>query len=414
MNNIVGEKKIFTPSEINKLLNEILEDLIPNNINIQGEVTNISKSNSGHIYFSLKDKNSSIISGVFWKNFLDSKKNNKDFLSNFKDGAEIICSGRLSNYNGKISLSVLNFECINTQGALFIEFEKTKRKLEKLGFFDISKKKPLVKFPRTICLITSKSGSVLHDMLNRIKARFGLMVYFIAVSVQGESSIKQIKNAIDFANQKNNIFEFDLIILARGGGSFEELSIFNNEEIVKSVFYSKIPIISAIGHETDFTLVDFSADLRAPTPSSAIEIALPVKSNIEDMIYNLVSKIKQSMQYKLNQRELRFNSILKNFSEKIIFNKIENKKLQIKIITENIYFKINNSINKIDAKLKFLSLSIEKHNHIDILNRGYSLCWNLENKKIISSRIDFEKIKNKNKILIEFKDGKVNFIDHSC
>ncbi len=264
MNNIVGEKKIFTPSEINKLLNEILEDLIPNNINIQGEITNISKSNSGHIYFSLKDKNSSIISGVFWKNFLDSKKNNKDFLSNFKDGAEIICSGRLSNYNGKITLSVLNFECINIQGALFIEFEKTKRKLEKLGFFDISKKKPLVKFPRTICLITSKSGSVLHDMLNRIKARFGLMVYFISVSVQGESSIKQIKNAIDFVNQKNNIFEFDLIILARGGGSFEELSIFNNEEIVKSVFYSKIPIISAIGHETDFTLVDFSADLRAP------------------------------------------------------------------------------------------------------------------------------------------------------
>lgn len=394
----------FSPTQINQLINQILEENFIGSVRIKGEITNLSRSNLGHLYFSLKDSEGGLIGCVFWKSLVYSFKNNKNFTEFFKEGSEIICTGKLSNYNGRIQLSAHSFEVLNKEGALFLEFEKTKKKLSELGLFDASRKKTLPKFPKKICVITSAHGAVIQDMINRVKSRFPIEINLLPASVQGKSSTPKIIKSINFANQNNEKFQFDLLILARGGGSFEELSIFNDENLVKALANSKIPTISAIGHETDFTLADFAADLRAPTPSAAIEICLKVKSEIENQILGLTAKIHRSVFNALKSKQNHLRLISKAFSPNFFLSKLERQKTKVRMISEKIQSKIQSKMEKTCAKLEKLRLSSEKFDHKQILKRGYSLCWLESHNILIKSSKDFEK-QNKSELKLEFFDG---------
>jgi exodeoxyribonuclease VII large subunit len=407
--NNIYNKKIFSPTEINSLINEIFNIHFEENIEIEGELTNIKKSNLDHLYFSLKDEKNGIINGVFWKSSL--KYEAEKFKKFFLEGSKIIISGRISVYNNKIQIIGHSFIQINKEGYLFLEFEKIKQKLAKEGVFDPLKKKKIPRFPEKICIITSKHGSVIHDMINRIKARFDIEVNLIPVSVQGPQSVNQIVKAIKVANKKS--YSFDLIILARGGGSFEDLFIFNDESIVNEIFHSKVPIISAIGHETDFTLSDFASDLRAPTPSSSIDICLEIKENIQNSIRVIISKIYKSILYKIKIKENYIDALSKNFSKNIIELKLDNQKSKALSIIENIKSKINFKISKIDSKIQILLRSIENFNHINILKRGYNICffYDIENNcnKIIRTSKDFkEYIAKKKDIKLQFSDETID------
>jgi exodeoxyribonuclease VII large subunit len=412
----VSENKIFSPTEINQILAQILEESFDSRLKIKGEITNLSRSSLGHVYFSLKDVDGGMIGAVCWKGFLSNQKNHKNFIEFFKEGSEIVCTGKLSSYYGKIQISAAHIEFLKNDGVLFLEFEKTKKKLAELGFFDASKKKPLPSFPRKVCLITSKNGAVIQDMLSRIKARFPIHTFLINTPVQGKSSIKKIVNAINFANKKQKEFEFDLLILARGGGSFEELSIFNDEEIVKAIFFSQIPIISAIGHETDFTLSDFASDLRAQTPSSAIEICLKVRGDVENEILNLFSKIHKNIHHRLKIIQNHLRILSKNFSKEIFLMKTQKYKIQITSLFQKIEISVIQKKNFVFSKFKNLESQFEKFDHKETLKRGYILCWQKEFMKekgvfqshLVKTNKDFgEILKNRHEknLYFEFFDG---------
>ena len=274
---------VFSVSDISDSIKKLVEQNF-SSIKIKGEISKPSFPVSGHIYFNLKDENS-IISAVIWR------YNSTKININLEEGLEIICTGKLTTFSGqsKYQIIVESIE-ISGEGALLKLFEERKRKFLKLGYFENNQKQRLPFLPRSLAIITSKSGAVIQDMINRVLDRFPLKIYLFSVSVQGINSCNEISNAIKKINKLKSdkiLHDIDIIIIARGGGSVEDLWGFNEENVIISTFESKIPIISAIGHETDVTLIDYVADLRAPTPSAAIELCLPVAKELKRKIFEL-------------------------------------------------------------------------------------------------------------------------------
>ncbi len=273
----------YSVSQISSAIKNIIEDEF-GNVRVRGEVGRISRPSSGHLYFDLKDEKS-VISAVAWRGVASKWQ----FMP--EQGDEIIVSGRLTTFAGqsKYQIIVENVEPAGI-GALMAKLEKLRKKLAKEGLFDAAHKQSLPFLPKIIGVVTSPSGAVIRDILHRLSDRFPTNVIVWPVRVQGEGCAKEVANAIRGFNslkESEGIKRPDIIIVARGGGSLEDLWGFNEEEVVRAVFESKIPIISAIGHETDTSLIDFAADRRAPTPSAAAEMATPVRSeligNIEDL-----------------------------------------------------------------------------------------------------------------------------------
>ena len=239
---------------------------------VSGEISNLRMPSSGHAYFTLKDDRAQI-AAVMFRGQLRQMKFDLD------DGIVIIGLGRVSIYEPRGTYQIiLEYVEPKSAGALQLAFEQLKRKLDREGLFNIARKRKPPFLPETICLITSNTGAVIHDMLHVLDRRFsGIAIEILPVRVQGEGAERDIARAIALANRRAKA---DLIILARGGGSLEDLSAFNSEMVARAVYASIIPIISAVGHETDYTISDFVADLRAPTPSAAAEMAVPLKSEL--------------------------------------------------------------------------------------------------------------------------------------
>ena len=260
-------------------LSESIKGLIENNfeyVRVRGEIGRVSKPASGHIYFDLKDSDS-VISGIIWKGNalkLDIRP---------EEGLEVICTGKVTTYKGqsKYQIIVDKVEAAGI-GALMALLEKRKKILEAEGLFSDRYKKAIPYLPKTIGVITSPSGAVIRDIIHRLQERFPLHVIVWPVRVQGETCPEEVVDAIEGFHlvDQSNISRPDVIIIARGGGSLEDLWGFNDESVARAVFNSKIPIISAIGHETDNTLIDLVSDLRAPTPTAAAEKAVPVKEHL--------------------------------------------------------------------------------------------------------------------------------------
>lgn len=285
MNNLLP-KQIYSISKLNEKIKLLLENSFPM-VWISAEISNLRIPSSGHAYFTLKD-NRAQIAGVMFRGQLRQLKFDLD------DGLSIIALGRVSVYEPRGTYQIiLEYVEPKSAGALQLAFEQLKHKLADEGLFDNARKRKLPFLPQTVCLITSPTGAVVHDILNVLDRRCkGIAVEILPVRVQGEAADKEIVHAISTANRRERA---DVIIIARGGGSLEDLVAFNSENVARAIFTSKIPVISAIGHETDYTIADFAADARAPTPSAAAEMIVPVKAQLHGRCMELRQRCQSVM-----------------------------------------------------------------------------------------------------------------------
>ncbi len=322
---VSAEKKIYTVSELTEKIKALLEEKYPF-IWICGEISNFRVPASGHYYFTLKD-DASQISAVMFR----GQNKNLKFLP--EDGMSVVGFGRISVYSPRGAYQViLEYLEPSGAGALQAAFEQLKAKLSEEGLFDETHKKPLPLLPRKICLITSAAGSVVHDMIRVMHRRFPDMhIEIIPVSMQGESAAPEIVSALSLLNSRKDA---DLAILARGGGSLEDLWPFNSEEVARAVFASAIPVVSAVGHETDYTISDFAADLRAPTPSAAAEIAVPVKRELEAAGRQLEERLVSRMKGVINEK----SRYIRQLSDRLVHprRRIDDLKLRIDDYSERI------------------------------------------------------------------------------
>ena len=379
-------------SEVNSYIKRILtNDPILYNLRVKGEISNFKVHSSGNVYLSLKDEKSKLNCIIF--------KSNYDKSLNLDNGVKIIASGYISVYerDGAYQLYINEVE-IEGIGNLYIEFNKLKEKLKKEGLFDTKYKKEIPKMPRSIGVITSPTGAVIRDIINVTKRRFPKVdIKLYPVNVQGDKSASDICEGIEFFNRMENV---DTIIVGRGGGSLEELWSFNEEIVAREIFKSKIPIISAVGHETDFTICDFVSDMRAPTPSAAAEIATPDLSEI----YYKLNTIKNRMNRSLNNQVIFDNEKLNNTFDKIN-NYMKNyivrdKVIQLDQIYDKINFRLEQNLETSKEKLSKKAALLHNLSPLATISRGYSIVE--KNGQVINS---IEEVNITDDINITLKDG---------
>ena len=368
--------KPVTVTQLNEYISRVLmTDPLLGNISVTGEISNLKFHSTGHVYFSIIDQNSKI------NCFLPSTYV-KNLNYQLGDGLEVIIHGYINVYKkgGTYTLFVRSIE-VAGEGNLSMAFELLKKKLDEEGLFDPKYKKPIPKFPKKIGIVTSETGAAVRDILKIIKSRTNMVdIAVFPVLVQGPEAARDIAKTLEFINQ--NYDNLDVLIVGRGGGSTEDLWAFNEEILARAVFASKIPIISAVGHEIDFTICDFVADLRAETPTAAAEKATPD----DRLILDRINSLKQSMVADLNGK-LTYSSLL--------CDKYVNEMAQILL----------RRIDKLQHKLDQCLLSLEENNPSNILSKGYAILENNEGK-VISS---VENIKEGSAYRIHLKDGVVQF-----
>ncbi|MDC0542455.1 exodeoxyribonuclease VII large subunit [Methylophilaceae bacterium] len=390
---ISDEPKIFSVSEINRLVKKVLTDNF-DSVWIKGEISNFTKASSGHWYFTIKDNTSQVRCTMF------RGKNN--FVNwDVKDGdlVEIHCDIGLYEARGEYQLNVNKIQKSGL-GELFEAFQLLKTKLKKEGLFEEKNKKSIPDNIKAIGVVSSESGAVIKDIISTINRRnkyINIIIY--PTQVQGPASLDNIINAIEIANTRN---EVDVLVVARGGGSIEDLWSFNDERVVRAIASSNIATISAIGHETDFTIADFVADLRAPTPTAAAEI---ISSELSLFFENLASfqqdlfQIMQNKFYEIYQKIDQYEKRLLSPQEKIKTQNILIENFSKRIQTSMLrYLEINQ--NKVES----LEQSLILLNPNEILSRGYSIAFNENNKAITN----VESVSLNDKIKIKLHHGLIN------
>ena len=435
--NSVSNNPVYSVGEFSHVIKKLVETNF-SYVRIRGEISRPSFPGSGHVYFTLKDADGTI-AAIIWKYTLPR-------LSVMpEEGMEVICTGKITTFAGqsKYQIIVDNME-IAGEGALLKMLEDRRKKLLAEGLFNPEHKKPIPYLPEIIAVITSPSGAVIKDILHRLSDRFPSHVYIWPVAVQGEGSAKQISNAIDQLNQlskETNVKRPDLIIVARGGGSLEDLWSFNEEIVVRSVFNSTIPIISAVGHETDTTLIDFVSDLRAPTPTGAAEKSVPVRDELKARVGELGLRIHSSFLSKVNNNKDHLRNLFRLLGkpDQILDNKsqkLDYAYRDLENLFQNIFVDQKNKIsqfaqrllppkvliNNLDAKKQLLDTRFRNliENLIDkkqtrfissgklleaasfkrVLDRGFSLVMDSEGSPIkLSSQVS-----NKALVNIKFAD----------
>ena len=380
-------------TDLNKYIkNKIADDEYLNNILIKREISNFEHHYTGHLYFTLKDENS-LIKCIMFKSYAQKL--------NFepKDGMKVYILGSVSVFERdgvyQIYAKVMEEDGL---GDLYTKYQKLKEELEKKGLFDQSHKQKIPMMPKVIGVLTSQTGSVIRDIIN-VSTRRNPNVYIrlLPVPVQGEGAAEKIAEGIEYMN-KNQLA--DVIILARGGGSLEDLWPFNEEIVAHSIYESKIPIISAVGHETDFSISDFVADLRAPTPSAAAELAVPDIYEVKQKINTYQNRLKMALTKKLEIMKLRYDKCMSSS----VFRE-PTRRIQENYIKIDSYVKqLENLINKIKEKNKnkYIELvsKLDTLSPLKTLTRGYSIIE--KDGKIVKSITDLQTEDN---ISIRLKDG---------
>lgn len=358
------EKNILTVSQISLNIKGSLENIFPN-VLVRGEISGIKRPASGHMYFDLKDENS-VLHAICWRGSVSK-------LSVVPtEGMEVICSGKITSYPQRSNYQmIISSMELAGQGALIKLLEERKKKLAEEGLFEASRKKKLPYLPRTIGVVTSSTGAVIRDIMHRIDDRFPTRVLLISSLVQGAGAENTIAKGINDFNLINGEDRPDVIIVARGGGSFEDLMPFNEEVVVRAIADSDIPVISAVGHETDTTLSDYAADVRAPTPTAAAEIAVPVLSDI----MNFLLKSKQTMYSNVNFQIEKRNNYLQALRRGLIHpnSLIENYMQRLDSATERLSVSLNNMLNKKEEKIIAYKRLLESYSYKNVLNRGYAM-----------------------------------------
>jgi exodeoxyribonuclease VII large subunit len=371
-NNSAEIEQAQTVSQVTQTIKSLMEENpYLSNLYLKGEISNLSPNKSGHIYFSIKDEYSLLNCVMF-------KKAAETLSFNPQVGDKITLRGKITLYEPRGTYQLLVKEMKKEgQGDLFQQFLQLKNKLQIEGIFDESNKKRIPQFPKSIAVISSPTGAVIQDIINTVKRRFPkITLSLFPVSVQGKGSELQIIKALEQAESKN----FDTIIIARGGGSIEDLWCFNDEKLAREIATSKTPIISAVGHETDFTICDFVADVRAPTPTAAAELATPNLFDLKISLNNNKKRIIKSLEHNL-----------------------ENKRMHIVNLEANIFSTLENNLNnkkheiqRLKDKLKILSIN-------STLKRGFSLTVNSSGETIKN----IENLDKDEKIITILEKGKI-------
>lgn len=387
----------ITVTDLNRYIkNKVDNDEFLNNVLVKGEISNFKHHYTGHMYFTLKDENS-LIKCIMFKTYTPNLK----FVP--KDGMKVMILGTVSVFERD---GVYQIYCKAMQedgmGSLYTAYEELKNKLEKQGLFDQKYKKPIPKFPKSIGVLSASTGSVIRDIINVSTRRNpNCYIKLLPVPVQGKGAGEKIAEAIKLMNEHKLA---DVIILARGGGSLEDLWPFNEEVVAHAIFESELPVISAVGHETDFTIADFVADLRAPTPSAAAELAVP---NVTDLLIDLEkynNRFKNSLKKKIELMRLRYEKCMANRVFKEPLQKINEKYIVIDMKVKQMQNSINSKVKDEKAKMVELITKLDTLSPLKTLARGYSLTTDLDGK-IINS---VEKIKKDDELIIRFKDGNSN------
>ena len=370
-------RKIYTVSELNREIKIVLEDTYPD-IWVEGEISNFKTYSSGHMYFSMKDEESQV-SAVIWQGI------GRSFKFKPEDGLKIIARGRVSSYpkRGEYQFLISYIEPAG-KGALQLAFEQLKKKLEQEGLFSPERKKPIPVLPQKIGIVTSPTGAAIRDMLSVLGRRFAnIEVLIYPVRVQGDEAKEDISQAISYLNK--HYPGLDVLLIGRGGGSLEDLWAFNEEIVARAIAGSRIPVISAVGHETDFTISDFVADLRAPTPSAAAELV--VKNKVE-----LAEKIAGFMRHLENQWDFLisgYESGLRNLSES---RALTNPAVLFEDLIQGLdeqYSKLEQFIriflDRNKQAWELLGEKLSLLSPLNILDRGYSVCYKLPENKIVKN-----------------------------
>lgn len=383
-------------SQLNTYVKSLIEnDLRLTAISVSGEISNFKNHfSSGHWYFTLKDQNASIRCVMF-------RGSASKVRFDVQDGIAVVLKGRVSLYekDGQYQFYAEEMHPVG-EGDLALAFKQVKEKLEKEGLFDPSSKRSLIKYPRRIAVVTSNTGAAVRDILNIIGSRYPICeIVMCPVLVQGDMAARDMIETLDRVYALENI---DAIIIGRGGGSAEDLHCFNDEDLARKIYESPFPVISAVGHEIDFTICDFVADVRASTPSHAAELVVPDSSELISNFQNAINLLKNKMLVKYNSYELKLQSLKSRVNIITLEHTLQNYHLELDRITDKAESLINMHLQKAYSKANSLNAQIDALSPLKIMSRGFSAV-SRQGEYISSSK----KINLGDKLNIAFSDGSV-------
>ena len=372
-----GERRIVTVTELNAYIKDKIEgDFLLRGMFVKGEISNFTNHRTGHFYFTLKDEGGTL-SAVMFRSYASELR----FVP--ENGMKVICGGRIGVYvkSGQYQIYVESMEPDGV-GALYIAYEQLKKKLESEGLFAAERKKQLPKIPSRIGVITSPTGAAVRDIINILGRRFPYAKVTLYPSlVQGDDAPADLIRALDFFDADMSA---DVIIIGRGGGSIEDLWAFNNEDLVRRLAKMRIPTISAVGHETDFTLCDFAADVRAPTPSAAAEIAVPDTRELIHKFENVSRRLELIETQSLKMTREKLTRLSQSRALTSPKNFIDDRRIGVDMLEARLYDKIRLSLDAKKSALAQRCAKLEAINPMSVISRGYSAVFG-ENNELIKS-----------------------------
>jgi exodeoxyribonuclease VII large subunit len=384
----------LTVAQLVRQIKDILEaDVILSDVWVRGEVSNFTQSSAGHVYFTLKDRDASIRC-VMWRS---------DAARVFRlpsNGDAIEVHGKVSLYEprGDVQLYVAELKLAGA-GALWQEFERLRTRLEAEGLFAAEHKRPLPPFPQTIGIVTSREGAVFHDICNILRRRYPIVKVLLAPTlVQGANAASMIASAI----QTINDFDIDVLIVARGGGSIEDLWAFNEEIVARAIYASRVPVISAVGHETDFTIADFVADVRAPTPSAAAELAVPDARELRANIRAGARQLTQLIRDKIGEARVNLSRQLSTLERHSPQTKIENNRQRVDELTHQLTTHIRQLVVFKRETLNGALRHLAALNPAATLARGYAIVQEKHTGRIVKKK---SQVAGRQEIRIRVSDG---------
>ena len=394
---MIGNNSVFSVSQVNEYVKMTVErsDVL-SSVWIRGEISNFKNQYStGHLYLSLKDGDS-MIKAVMFRGYAQKLR----FMP--RDGDKVIVHGKVSVYSARGEYQVYIDEMQpDGIGALAQVYERLKQKLMAEGLFDESHKKPIPKNPSRVGVITSASGAAIHDILSVSGRRAaGVEIVIFPALVQGDTASKSLASGIRYFNNASPV---DVIIIGRGGGSIEDLWCFNDEGLAREIFASNIPVVSAVGHETDFTICDFVSDLRAPTPSAAAEIVFPNNAEQIGKIFAMSGMLEAKMQKKLSSTKYKLDTLSRTLEMRSPVRILRDKNMRVMSLADKLESSMDKKLEASKARFKISCARLCAQNPLSVLSRGYALVQD-ENNTVISSSKD---MCSGDDIKLVFSDGEV-------
>lgn len=393
-------QKTLSVSEVNKYIKDMISrDFILSGLWVRGEVSNFKNHYSGHLYFTLKDEKS-VIRCVMFRSAAASLKFEPE------DGMKVLLRGYVSVFerDGQYQLYAEEMQPDGI-GALYMAFEKLKKRLEAEGLFAAEHKKKLPFMPGSIGVVTSSTGAVIRDIINILSRRFyNVNIKVYPVQVQGNQASGQIAHALETLNRRKCV---DVIILARGGGSLEELWAFNEEIVARGIYASEIPVISAVGHETDYTIADFVADLRAPTPSAAAELVMPERHALENSLSSLKLRLYNSVLRKTSIERLGLKRLRENAVFRQPLNRVYQERMRLDMQRRYLLKAREACRGAFENRLSMLAAKLDSLSPLNSLARGYSIVKYKDDDTLVKS---IEGLKNGDRLEINVRDGSIDCI----